>query len=119
MFLAFILLEVFGGRHAVGEGDGERVQRGLPPHGPSCLPGAFGVHPAGDQVQRLQRGLLGGEVPAGPDGPAVAGVEGLDGVGGEQDPADLDVVEPVAKCGAVPTLGKAVCVRAGTSGSRG
>ena len=36
-------LEVLRGRHAVGEGDGESVQGGLPPHGPSCLPGAFGV----------------------------------------------------------------------------
>lgn len=78
MFLAFILLEVLGGRHAVGEGDGERVQGGLPPHGPSCLPGALGVHAAGDQVQRLERGLLGREVPAGTDGAAVASVERLD-----------------------------------------
>ena len=48
------LLEVLGGRHAVGEGDRERVERGLPPHGPSCLVGALGVHPPGDQVQPLQ-----------------------------------------------------------------
>ena len=56
------LLEVLCCWHAVGEGDGERVQRGLPPHGPSCLAGALGVQSAGDQVQALQRGLLGGEV---------------------------------------------------------
>jgi hypothetical protein len=73
VFLAFILLEVLGGRHAVGEGDGEGVEGGLPPHGPSCLPGALGVHAAGDQVPRLEGGLLGGEVTSGADGPAVAG----------------------------------------------
>ena len=67
--------------HAVGEGDGERVQRGLPPHGPSCLTLAGGVQRSGDQVQAFQRGLLVREVPAGPDRPAVAGVEGLDRVG--------------------------------------
>ena len=37
------LLLVLGRWHAVGEGDGEGVQGGLPPHGPSCLTGALGV----------------------------------------------------------------------------
>ena len=59
MFLAFILLEVLGGRHAVGEGDGEGVQGGLPPHGPSCLSGALGVHAAGlDSSEQRNSGLL-------------------------------------------------------------
>ena len=41
MFPAFILLEVLGGWHAVGEGDCEGVQGGLPTHGPSRLPRCF------------------------------------------------------------------------------
>src|SRR5664279_932363 len=39
----FSWLEVFGVGHAVGEGDGEHVEGGLPACHPSCLPGAFGV----------------------------------------------------------------------------
>src|SRR3954464_11236131 len=92
VFLAFIDLEVLGGRHAVGEGDGERVEGGLPPHRPSCLAGAFGVQAAGDEVQRLDGGLLGGKVSAYADGATVARVQGLNGIGGEQDPSDLHVV---------------------------
>ena len=42
VFPAFISV-VFGGRESVGEGDRERVQRWLPPHGPSCPAGAGGV----------------------------------------------------------------------------
>jgi dihydrofolate reductase len=34
---------VFGGRESVGEGDRERVERWLPPHGPSCSSSAGGV----------------------------------------------------------------------------
>jgi hypothetical protein len=63
VFLAFIELEVLGGRHAVGEGDGERVEGWLPPHRPACLAGAFGVQSPGDQIQRLDGGLLGRECP--------------------------------------------------------
>jgi hypothetical protein len=75
VFPAFIYLEVLADRHAVGAADGERVQSGLSPHGPSCLPRDLGVHAPGDQVQGLQSGLLGGKVAAGPDGAAVAGFE--------------------------------------------
>jgi hypothetical protein len=52
-------------------------------------------------------------VPAGPDRAAVAGVERLNRIGGEQDPADLDVVEPVAKWRAGLTPGRLrECVQA-------
>ena len=51
------LLEVLRCPHAVSEGDGERVQCGLPPHGPSCLPGALGGEPAGDQAHLELRAL--------------------------------------------------------------
>ena len=50
MFLALILLEVLGVRHAVGES----VEGWLPPRGPSCLPGVLGIQPAGDQVQVIR-----------------------------------------------------------------
>ena len=42
-----------------------------------------------DQERQLQRGLVGGEVAAGPDGAAQLGVQGLDGVRGVDDPADV------------------------------
>lgn len=57
----------------------------------------LGVQSSGDQVQALQRRLLGGEVAPGGDCAPVPGVQGLDRVGAEQDPSDLDVVEPVAE----------------------
>lgn len=38
--MAFMALEVLCCWHAVGEGDGEGVQRQLPPGDPSCLPDA-------------------------------------------------------------------------------
>jgi hypothetical protein len=44
-----------------------------------ACPVPLGSMPAGDQVPRLEGGLLGGEVTSGADGPAVAGVEGLGG----------------------------------------
>src|SRR5258708_13109549 len=44
-------LVVFGGREPVAEGDGECVQDGLPPHGPSHLAIPGGVKGPGDQVQ--------------------------------------------------------------------
>src|SRR4051794_23852738 len=65
---------VLGCRHGVGEGDRERVERWLPAHGPSCLPGALGLQRSGDQVAALQGGLLGGEVLAHGDRSAVPGV---------------------------------------------
>ena len=50
---------VFGGWHAVGEGDGERVECGLPSGDPACLAGAFGIEGPDDQVAGLEGGLLG------------------------------------------------------------
>jgi hypothetical protein len=41
----------FGGREPVAEGDGESVDRRLPPHGPPGFPFAGGVQGPGDQVQ--------------------------------------------------------------------
>jgi YhgE/Pip-like protein len=81
-----------GGWESVGEGDREGVQGGLPPHGPPCPAGPGGVKGPGDQVEALERGLLGGEMPAGFDCPAVAGVERFDRVCGADDRADLQVV---------------------------
>ena len=71
---------VFGGRHAVGEGDGEGVECWLPACHPSCLTGAFGVQASGDEVEGFQGGLLVGEVAAGADGPSEAGVQRFDRV---------------------------------------
>src|SRR5450631_1951876 len=79
--------------HAVGEGDSERVQGWFPPYGPPCLTGTFRAQGPGDQVQALHRGLLGGEVSAGLDRPAVSGVQALDGVRRADDLADLDVFQ--------------------------
>jgi len=42
-----------GGRHAVGEGDRERVECCLPAHGPAGASGALGVHRSGDHVLNL------------------------------------------------------------------
>ena len=72
-------------RPAVGECGGERVQRWFPPHGPSCLAFPGRVQGPGDQVEALDRGLLGREVPAGLDRAPVAGVQGLDRVSGTDD----------------------------------
>jgi hypothetical protein len=47
----FFLTSVVLRRHPVGEGDGEGVQGRLPPHGPSCLSGAFGSR---DRVTRYR-----------------------------------------------------------------
>lgn len=77
---------------AAFEGDREGVERGLPPHGPSCLAPAGRVQGPGDEVEALQGGLFGREVPAGADGAPVAGVDGLDRVRRADDPADLHVV---------------------------
>lgn len=83
---------VSGSLEPSGEGDRERVQRGLPPHHPACPPAAGRVKRPRHQIQALQRGLLVREVPARPDGPAVAGVDRLDRVGRADHPPDLDVV---------------------------
>lgn len=74
------------GNDTSGEGDGESVQRRLPSH---RLPGSApsgGVGGSGDEVQALERGLFGREVPPGPDRPPVAGVEAFDGVGWSRSP---------------------------------
>ena len=76
--MASSLLSVLGLWHAVGEGDGERVQGWFPPYGPPCLTGTFRVQGPGDQVQALHRGLLGRKVSAGLDRPEVPGVQALD-----------------------------------------
>jgi len=65
---------ILGGWHAVGEGNSEGVQGGLPPHRPSCLTRALRVQTPGHQVERLYRGLFVREVAAAPDRSAVAGV---------------------------------------------
>src|SRR4051794_28711880 len=80
------------------EGDGERVQRGLPAHRPSCLALASGVEGPGDEVETLQRGLVLGEMAAGLDRAAVAGIQAFDRVCAADDAPDLDVVEAVAEC---------------------
>lgn len=63
------------GRPAVGEGDGECVERGLPPHRPSGAAATGGVEATGDKIQALQRGLLGREMTPGPHRASVPGVE--------------------------------------------
>ena len=87
VFLAFIDLEVLGGRMRSAKVTANALRAVFPPHRPACLAGALGVHPAGDQVQRLDGGLLGGKVSADADGATVARVQGLDRIGGEQDPS--------------------------------
>ena len=77
---------------AVGEGDGERVERGFPPCDPSYLPLAGGVQRADGQVHALERGLLVGEVAAGADGALESRVERFDGVGRADHAPDLHVI---------------------------
>jgi hypothetical protein len=62
------------------ECDGEGVERWLPAHCPAGPSAAGGVKGSGDQVEALQRGLVGREVPGCPNRSAVAGVERLDRV---------------------------------------
>jgi len=59
------------------ERNSESVQCRLPPRCPSCssLPGR--VQGSGRQIQTLQRGLLVGELSAGPGRPAVSRVDAL------------------------------------------
>ena len=75
------------------------LSAGFVPVHPSCLGGPGGVKGSGHEVEALEGGLVGREVTSGADGPAEAGVQALDRVRGADDPADLDVVEPVAECG--------------------
>lgn len=79
------------GAEAPVDGDLEGVQRGLPAVGPADPPAPGGVQGHRGQVQALEGGLLGGEVPAGVDRAVVAGVQGLDRVRGADDGADLAV----------------------------
>ena len=59
-----IYLEVLRRGHAVGEGEGERVQGGLPPLFPIVPdPCPWGPLTASDQIQGLQGDLLGRECP--------------------------------------------------------
>ena len=88
---------VGGSLEPSGEGDRERVERGLPPHHPACPSASGGVKRACHEVETLQRGLLVREVPAGADRAPIPCVDRLDRVCGADHSADLDVVEPVAE----------------------
>ena len=79
----------FRGRPAVGEGDGECVESGLPTHRPSGAATTGGVEATSDKIQALQGGLLGREMPACPDGPPVSRVQRFDRVRGADHGADL------------------------------
>jgi hypothetical protein len=79
-------------RETISEGDGESIERRLPPYGPPGLSGAGGVEGPGDQVEARQRRQLGGEMASGLDRPPVAGVQRLDRVRAADDRPDLDVV---------------------------
>ena len=83
----FIIL--LGLEEAAFEGDGEGVEGGLPAVHPAFLAGAFRVERSDDEVEALDRGLLVGEVPAGPGGSPEPGVQRLDGVRRVDHPADL------------------------------
>jgi hypothetical protein len=84
------MLFLAGGQPSV-EGDVEGVQGGLPAVGPalSACPGGVKTH--NGKVDAFERGLLGGEVPAGIDRSPDAGVDALNGVGRADDRADLPV----------------------------
>jgi hypothetical protein len=60
------------------EGDVERVQCGFPPVGPAGAAFAGRVEAGDGEVEDLQCGLLGREVPASVDRTAEPGVEALD-----------------------------------------
>jgi len=75
-----------------GERYGERVERGLPPHGPACSSAARWIKGSGDQIQAFQGSILVRKVTSGPHGPAVAGVDRFDRVRRADNPPDLDVV---------------------------
>lgn len=57
------IMVVLGAGEPVAEGDRESVQGRLPAHCPSCSASTDGAHGSGDQVETLERGRLGGEVP--------------------------------------------------------
>src|SRR5207244_7601443 len=96
-------LPAAGGDASV-EGDVEGVQCRLPAVGPAGSALAGGVEAGDGQVQDLQGGLVGGEVPAGVDRTTEPGVETLDRVGGTHDLADLDV-EGEERCELPPGVG--------------
>ena len=66
---------------AAVEGDVEGVEGGLPPVGPALAAPAGGVQAHDRQVQALERGLLGGEMPAGVHRPPQPGINRFDGIG--------------------------------------
>jgi transposase InsO family protein len=79
------------GAEAPVEGDVEGVEGGLPSVGPPPAAAPGRVQADDGQVQALEGGLLGREVPAGADRAAEAGVEALDRVGRGDHGADLGV----------------------------
>ena len=84
------MLHLSGGQASV-EGDLEGVERGFPSVGPALLSLAGGVEAHDREVDALQRGRLGREVPAGVDCAPDPGVDALDGIGGANDRADFPV----------------------------
>ena len=68
------------GRQASVEGDLEGVEGGFPSVGPALLSLAGGVEAHDREVDALQRGRLGREVPAGVDCAPDPGVDALDGM---------------------------------------
>src|SRR5690349_18683794 len=74
------------------EGDGERVERGLPPRDPASSPATGRVEAADGEVQAFQSRLLVGEVTACAHRAAEACVQTLDRVGRVDDLADLRAV---------------------------
>ena len=63
----------------------------LPADGPALSASTGGVEGPQRQVEALERGLVGGELPAGPDRSPEPGVEGLHGVRRKDDSADFDL----------------------------
>ena len=68
---------------------GQGVQDVLPAVGLTYQVGAVLVSGGGDEVERLYRGLLVGEVHSMPYCPSKSGVEAVEGVGGGDDSAQL------------------------------
>lgn len=74
------------------ESDREGVQGRLPPRRPSCPTLTGRVQRPGREIEALEGGLLGREVPTGPDRTPVAGIDRLDRVRRADHASDLDVV---------------------------